>query len=114
MKKLSSLRFRTQFWLIQLPVILFFTFCFWVTERGVMGRLENRIIREDIFPSLSRITNIWTDLKFKVRGPQPFKNKIVVVEVDSQSLEALGRWPWHRDVTAHVISRAFEQGAKVV
>ena len=110
----SKLKERPQFWLLQVPVILFFSFCFWVTENGVLGRLENRFLREDVFPSLSRLTNFWTDQKFKSRGARPFKNKIVVVEVDSQALESLGRWPWHRDVTAQVIARAFEQGAKVV
>ena len=105
---------RSKLWLFLLPVIGFFTFCFWVTEQGVHGQLESRFLRENVFPALSRVTHILTDLKFKVRGARPFKNKVVIVEIDSPALETLGRWPWHRDVTAHLIEKTFEAGAKVV
>jgi adenylate cyclase len=55
-----------------------------------------------------------TNLKFKLRGPIAPKNKIVVIEIDDSSLGAIGRWPWHRDMTAYLIEKTFAAGAKVV
>ncbi len=105
---------KKKLWLIQLPVVTFFSLCFWVTELGVRGDLENAFMREKVFPALSRATNVMTDLKFKTRGPISPKNKVVVVDIDSPALETLGRWPWHRDVMAYLIEKTFQAGAKVV
>lgn len=101
-------------WLTQIPIILIFTFFFWVTELGVNGQAENQFLRETLYPKLSKPSYILTNLKFNARGLRPPKNKILVVEVDSESIEAFGRWPWHRDVTAYLIGKSFELGAKVV
>ncbi len=100
--------------LAQLPIILFFLFCYWVTELGVRGQLENSALRETFYPNLSRASNFLTDLKLNSRGAQPPKNRIVVVEIDGNSIANYGRWPWHRDLTALLIEKTFEAGAKVV
>jgi adenylate cyclase len=100
--------------LLLLPVIFFFSFCFWVTELGSQGNLENFFLREKVFPPLSRASSLLTDLKFASRGPQPPKNKIVVIEIDSPSIDRFGRWPWHRDLTAFLIEKTMLAGAKVV
>lgn len=105
---------KAKLWLFNLPLILIFCFCYWVTELGVQGELDQPFLRESVFPVLSRARNLLTDLKFKSRGPQPAKNKIVIVEIDSSALETLGRWPWHRDVTSFLIDKSFQAGAKVV
>ena len=105
---------KRKLWLSQIPVILFFSFCFWVTELGVQGQLSNAFLREKIHPFLSRAANAFTDLKFLIRGSRPPKNKIVVVEIDSSALERIGRWPWHRDMMAFLIDKTFQAGAKVV
>jgi adenylate cyclase len=105
---------KAKLWLFCLPFVVFFSFCYWVTELGVQGRLTYPLLREGVFPTLSRYRNLLTDLKFKTRGIQYPKNKIVVVDVDSPALETLGRWPWHRDVMAYVVEKTFAAGAKVV
>lgn len=101
------------FWL-QLPLIAIAAAAFGITELGAQGKLESPFLREKLYPTVSRISNIITDFKFKMRGPQAPKNKVVIVEVDSQSIEAIGRWPWHRDVQSFLIHKIFENGAKVV
>lgn len=101
-------------WLWRLPIIVLFTFCFWVTELGYEGHLQNDFLREKLFPALSRASNTLVDLKFKYRGPQSPKNKIVIIDIDSAAIETLGRWPWHRDAIAFLIEKAFGAGAKVV
>ena len=37
------------------------------------------------------------DIRFGVRGEQPGTDQIVVVAMDDQSIEKLGRWPWPRN-----------------
>ncbi len=101
-------------WLLQVPLIGFFTFSFWVTDLGVQGKLENLFLREKIHPFLSRAVNQLTDAKFLIRGAQEPKNKIIVIEIDSSSIERLGRWPWHRDIIAYLIEKIFLAGAKVI
>lgn len=105
---------KNKIWLLQLPIILLFTFAFYVVNSGEQGDLHNYFLRERVFPTLKTVNGIFTNSKFRLRGPQDPKNKVVVVEVDSQSIEALGRWPWHRDVIAYLIDKTFEAGAKVV
>jgi CHASE2 domain-containing sensor protein/signal transduction histidine kinase len=39
---------------------------------------------------------------------------IVIVAVDKQSLEALGRWPWSREVHARLIERLTQAGARAI
>lgn len=39
---------------------------------------------------------------------------ITVVEIDEQTLEQNGQWPWSRDVLALGVEKAFENGASVV
>ena len=105
---------KQKLWLLQLPLVVLFTFAFYVDELGVQGKLQNSFLRERVFPGLRRVSTQFTDLKFKIRGPQKPKNKIIVVGVDSWSVEVLGRWPWHRDTTASLISSIFDAGAKAV
>ena len=105
---------KNRMWLLQLPAVIFFTFAFWITEAGVQGDLNNAFLREKLFPGLRRYSGLITDWKFHFRGPEQPKNKIVIVEVDSPSLERIGRWPWHRDVTAYLVDKTFQAGAKVV
>ncbi|OFZ21735.1 MAG: hypothetical protein A2X94_15725 [Bdellovibrionales bacterium GWB1_55_8] len=105
---------KNKLWFLQIPFILFFTLAFVVDELGVQGALENATLRETVFPTLRRVSGLFTDAKFKVRGPESPKNKVIIVEVDSRSIEAIGRWPWHRDATALLISQIMEAGAKVV
>src|SRR4051812_23564334 len=105
---------KNKIWLLQLPIVAVMTFAFWVTEAGVRGDLTNHFLRDSLFSNLRRFSGMVTDMKFHLRGPQPPKNKIVIVEVDSDSIEVLGRWPWHRDANALLVEKIFEAGAKVV
>src|SRR4051812_37133122 len=101
-------------WLSQLLVIAFFVAAFLVVEGGVQGRLYWGFLRERMFPTLQVVSGFFTDQKFKLRGSEAPKNKIVLVEIDSEALANYGRWPWHRDITAKLFSNIFDAGAKVV
>ncbi len=92
-----------------------FVFAFWIFTQGERGELRNPFLLNTVFPALRTFNGTMTNLKFKLRGPEAPKNsKIVIVEVDSASIEKLGRWPWHRDLIGYLIDRTFESGAKGV
>ena len=101
-------------WLFQIPIVALFTFAFYVSEAGIRGSLDSSFLRNKIFPSLRVISGAFTNAKFQIRGPVPPKNKVVIVEIDSDALAQIGRWPWHRDITAYLIEKIFQAGAKVV
>ncbi len=110
----KSVMLKNKLWLMQLPLIALMTVAFHVSELGVNGRLENTFLRNTVFPKLRNLSSTFTDMKFRVRGPQSPKNNIVVVDIDNESIDAVGRWPWHRNQTAYLIQRTFELGAKAV
>jgi len=85
-----------------------------VSHETKVGTLENAFLREKVSEKLLSFRGFFTDLKFKIRGKEKPKNKVVIVEVDSESIEVLGRWPWHRDHMGQLIHKSFEAGAKVV
>lgn len=99
---------------VQLPLILLWTLAFLIGERGGDGRLSSHVLRTSVYPSLRRIEGLYTDLKFRLRGPRPVQQKIVIVEIDDRAVSELGRWPWHRDAVAVVVQQALDAGAKVV
>src|SRR4051812_6095929 len=110
---------------LQIAVIVFFVLCFGLSELGIRGKINKLplidrvswystpVIFDKVFKKLRGVTVWFTDRKFKIRGPEAPKNKIVIVEVDSNSILEFGRWPWHRDVTAKLIEKTFQAGPKV-
>lgn len=110
-------------WIFQIPVILLFASGLWVFESGLRGELKNSFLREDVYPNLVGLWGAHTNMKFRVRGPEPRKHNIVIVEIDSDTLEyrdpitknlKYGRWPWHRDVTANLVQAIADAGAKFI
>lgn len=45
------------------------------------------------------------DERFVLRGPQKPSVPVVVVAVDNASVDAVGRWPWPRDVIGRIVQR---------
>jgi len=53
------------------------------------------------------------DLRMNLRKELP-QTDIVYVEMDDESLQVLGRWPWPRDIKAHLIETLRSLGAKQI
>lgn len=94
-------------------VILVFTLAFGLHEAGMRGRLPGPFLHRVLSP-LRRVSAFFTDLKFRLRGRESARAPIVIVEIDSPSIEAMGRWPWRRDYVAVLIDQVFALGAKDV
>jgi len=45
---------------------------------------------------------------------RPAANDVVIVAIDEESLAALGRWPWPRDIHARLVDRLSQEGAKAI
>jgi adenylate cyclase len=101
-------------WLGSIPFILIFSILQLVADFGERGALDSAFLRNQIYPHVLSLNGSLTNLKFKLRGEQPVKNKIVILAADDLSVEQLGRWPWARDVYAHLIYATFQSGAKVM
>ncbi len=54
------------------------------------------------------------DLRFSLRGSRPIQAPILHIDIDDQSLDKLGRWPWPRSYHAKLIDTLWECGAKQV
>ncbi len=57
------------------------------------------------------LQHIWSDFKFKIRGPLEKDTNIVIVAIDENSIGKLGRWPWPRRIHARLIDTLIKKGA---
>jgi adenylate cyclase len=55
-----------------------------------------------------------TDVQFRLRGHRAPHPDVVVVAVDEKSVQALGRWPWPRQVLARALDRLRDAGVAAV
>jgi len=100
--------------LLQPPFIALWTVLFLFVDGGDQGVLENKFLRTSVYSSLRRLENAYTDIKFRMRGTRPVKQKIVIVEIDDVAVSQFARWPWHRDAMAALVLQASDAGAKVI
>ncbi len=57
------------------------------------------------YPTLpDSIDNRLRDKLFTIRGEIPNSNNVVIIDIDEQSLETLGQWPWSRNKIAKVLT----------
>jgi len=61
---------------------------------GALGFLEHQTI----------------NARFSVRGPLPFAENIIYVNVDAEAIETLGNFPWSRETFAVVLDALFKRG----
>jgi adenylate cyclase len=67
-----------------------------------------------LFDFVTRLELSSLDLRFQYRGRVQPDPRIVIVDIDQQSQEALGHWPFPRIYFAHLVDALREDGARVV
>ncbi len=55
-----------------------------------------------------------SDLKFRLRPRIPVREDILMIDIDDESLERFGRWPWPRSVMARLVDSLDRHGARNV
>jgi len=63
---------------------------------------------------LSALDNRIMDTMFKIRGPQPDSDQVVIVDIDEKSLKALGQWPWSRNILADITRKIYDNGPRAL
>jgi adenylate cyclase len=61
---------------------------------------------------INAFSNIRPDLTDKLYGNQDALDNIVIIEIDDESINKIGRWPWNRDVFAELLIKL--KGAKTI
>ncbi len=74
---------------------------YWVCVAGVMLITALSVFYPPLF--LQFLENKGFDFRFLMRGERPVNDEILIVGIDDQSLEDIGRWPWSRKTTAKLI-----------
>ena len=67
-----------------------------------------------IFDFVNRLELSSLDYRFQVRGRTKPDPRIIIVDIDQQSQEALGHWPFPRFYFARLLDNIREDGGKVV
>jgi adenylate cyclase len=67
-----------------------------------------------LFDFITRLELSSLDLRFQYRGRMQPDPRIVIVDIDQRSQEALGHWPFPRIYFAHLVDALREDGARVV
>lgn len=63
---------------------------------------------------LDGLNNVGLDLHFRYLGDVPADPRIVLIDIDDQSLAALADWPWPRRLYADLVRTIHELGAKTI
>ena len=54
------------------------------------------------------------DARFRLRGPRPHDDRIVIVDIDEKTLQRVGAWPVPRSAYARAIDQLSSGGARVI
>jgi len=65
-------------------------------------------------PLLDRLNNAAYDILLRSARTRPPSGRVVIVDVDEQSLSTIGQWPWRRDLIGGLIDRLREMGAATI
>lgn len=58
---------------------------------------------------IAQLDNIIYDARMRLTMPNTVDPRIVILDIDEKSLQQVGRWPWPRDVMAHLIDKLFDE-----
>jgi len=59
-------------------------------------------------PTLQRMENILYDLRLRATAVNTVDSRIVIIDIDEESLAKEGRWPWRRDKLALLVDMLFD------
>lgn len=63
------------------------------------------------FGLLTEVESFFYDARLRLTMPATIDNRVVIVDIDEQSLQQVGHWPWSRDIIADLTSKLFDDYA---
>ncbi|MCH6564770.1 MAG: adenylate/guanylate cyclase domain-containing protein [Proteobacteria bacterium] len=60
------------------------------------------------YPYLTKLENWTYDARLNSTRPNSLDNRIVILDIDENSLAVVGQWPWGRDKLATIVDNLFE------
>lgn len=60
------------------------------------------------FGLLTEVESFFYDARLRLTMPNTIDQRVVIVDIDEQSLQEVGHWPWSRDVIADLVSKLFD------
>jgi len=63
---------------------------------------------------LTALDNRVADAMFRWRGPVQTTGSVVIIDIDEKSLQAIGQWPWPRNIVAQLIRQILAAQPRVV
>ncbi|HEY9052449.1 MAG TPA: adenylate/guanylate cyclase domain-containing protein, partial [Gammaproteobacteria bacterium] len=59
-------------------------------------------------PFIKALENQAYDFRLRLGLPEKVDKKVVIIDIDEKSLEAIGQWPWDRNVIAKIVDNLFD------
>ena len=59
-------------------------------------------------PFLETLENLAYDARLKLMMRDSADKQVVIIDIDERSLAEIGRWPWNRDILAHINHNLFD------
>jgi len=66
------------------------------------------VIKRHALRLLFSLTILAYDVRVELTMPNTIDPRIVIVDIDEQSLSEIGRWPWNRSVIAQLVEQLFD------
>jgi adenylate cyclase len=63
---------------------------------------------------LTALDNRVTDAMFRWRGPVETTGSVVIIDIDEKSLQAIGQWPWPRNIVAELVRQILAAQPRVI
>ncbi|MDM8560320.1 adenylate/guanylate cyclase domain-containing protein [Candidatus Parabeggiatoa sp. HSG14] len=94
-KQLTIIKRHALRWLLSLIILLFFIL-------HTIGAIDPK------WDTINPLERKAYDIRLNLTMPQTLDPRIVIIDIDEQSLSEMGRWPWNRSVMAHLIYQLFD------
>lgn len=76
---------------------------------GVLTFLASAVAFLGLYPDAQkRVEGIFYDLRISTSIEKNYDNRIVIIDIDEASIEAIGHWPWPRDQVADLLRAMHE------
>ena len=63
------------------------------------------------FGLITEVESFFYDARLRLTMPATIDNRVVIVDIDEQSLQDVAHWPWSRDIIADLTSKLFDDYA---